>query len=149
MNSEHLNLDDSCRRVDHIAIAVRDIESALPLYKLLGFALQDIDEVESEQVRVAKLHAENVTIELLEPLTEASTVHKFLETNGPGLHHICLEADDLDETLTQLEQNGFEPVYDAPKQGAEKRNINFLHPDDTCGVLIELQQATDTNSSNP
>lgn len=149
MKAEESTSETPCRRIDHIAIAVQDIASSLPLYNLLGFHLRAIDEVESEEVRVAKLDAENVTIELLEPTTDSSSVRKFLDNHGPGLHHFCIEAEDLDQTVDELEQEGYPAIYPSAQPGAEGRNINFLHPSDTGGVLIELQNAPPNETDCP
>lgn len=133
----------SHKRLDHIGIAVRDLDEAIPVYRdLLGLTLDTVEDVPSENVRVAKLKTENTNIELLEPLDNGGTIQTFLEKEGEGLHHICLETDDLDETISSLRNSGYEPLYESSNQGAGGARINFLHPDDTHGVLIELQNDT-------
>lgn len=127
------------KRLDHIGVAVRAIEEVLPVYQdLLGLRLDTIEEVPSEDVRVAKLETKNTTIELLEPLEEGGTIQNFLEKQGEGLHHICLATERLEEILEALRNSGYEPIYDTSNQGAGGSEINFLHPKDTHGVLIEL-----------
>src|SRR5437588_6661944 len=109
------------RRIDHVAIIVRDIEQALAFYRdTLGIAPSEIKEVPSEQVRIAFLPMGGPggsEIELIEPTPAASSLTKFLEKRGEGLHHICLEVDDIDATLAEMQEQGT-PVLDKQPRSA-------------------------------
>jgi len=129
------------RRIDHVAVIVRNIEQALQFYRdTLGIEPSAIKEVPSEQVRIAFLPLggpQGSEIELVEPLNANSSLAKFLEKRGEGLHHICLEVDDIDASLQEMQEKGA-PVLDTqPRVAAEGRAI-FLHPKGTNGVLLEL-----------
>jgi methylmalonyl-CoA epimerase len=129
------------RRIDHVAIIVRNIEQALSFYRYtLGIVPSAIKEVPSEQVRIAFLPLggpQGSEIELVEPLNADSSLAKFLEKRGEGLHHICLEVDDINAALHEMQEKGA-PVLDTqPRVAAEGRAI-FLHPKGTNGVLLEL-----------
>ncbi|HET8912259.1 MAG TPA: methylmalonyl-CoA epimerase [Ktedonobacteraceae bacterium] len=129
------------KRIDHVAIIVRNIEQALVFYRdTLGLTPSEIKEVPTEQVRIAFLPMGGPggsEIELIEPLTEDSSLAKFLVKRGEGLHHICLEVDDIQAELDDLKAKGT-PVLDSePRIAAEGRAI-FVHPKGTNGVLLEL-----------
>ena len=133
------------KRIDHVAVIVRNIEQALVFYRdTLGITPSEIREVPTEQVRIAFLPLGGPggsEIELIEP-TAASSLTRFLEKRGEGLHHICLEVDDIDAALAEMRAQGA-PVLDAePRVAAEGRAI-FLHPKGTNGVLLELLQKPD------
>src|SRR5690625_5090718 len=129
------------KQIAHIGIAVRDVEASIPLYtNLLGMTLEKMEEVESEQVKVAFIKIGETRIELLEPLSEKSAIHSFLEKKGEGIHHIALEVDDVQQRLDDLKQNGIRLINEQPKQGADNAQIAFLHPKSTNGVLFELCQ---------
>jgi methylmalonyl-CoA epimerase len=129
------------RRIDHVAIIVRNIEQALTFYRdTLGIAPSEIKEVPSEQVRIAFLPMGGPggsEIELIEPLTADSSLTKFLEKRGEGLHHICLEVDDIDAALQEMREKGVPVLGKEPRVAAEGRAI-FVHPKGTNGVLLEL-----------
>ena len=129
------------RRIDHVAIIVRNIEQALGFYRdTLGIQPSEIKEVPTEQVRIAFLPMGGPSgseIELIEPTAPDSSLARFLERRGEGLHHICLEVDDIDAALEEMKEKGA-PVLDKhPRVAAEGRAI-FLHPKGTNGVLLEL-----------
>ena len=129
------------KQIAHIGIAVRDVEASIPLYtNLLGMTLEKMEEVESEQVKVAFIKIGETRIELLEPLSEKSAIHSFLEKKGEGIHHIALEVDNIDERLEDLQKNGIRLINEQPKEGADNAQIAFLHPKSTNGVLFELCQ---------
>lgn len=136
------NLDKlPIQQVDHIAIAVQSVNQALSLYHgLFGMEVEGIEEVESEQVRAANLHCGNIHIELLEPLHGEGPIQEYLEKNGPGLHHICLRVNNIQDLEQKFRDAGYEPIYDSHQSGIEGAKINFLHPHDTFGVLIELRE---------
>ncbi|HLX40653.1 MAG TPA: methylmalonyl-CoA epimerase [Ktedonobacteraceae bacterium] len=128
-------------RIDHVAIIVRDIEQALHFYRdTLGIAPREIKDVPTEQVRIAFLPMggpNGSEIELIQPTVSDSSLTKFLEKRGEGLHHICLEVDDIDATLQDLQTKGASVLDQQPRIAAEGRAI-FLHPGGTHGVLLEL-----------
>lgn len=129
------------RRIDHVAIIVRNIEQALQFYRdTLGIEPSVIKEVPTEQVRIAFLPLggpQGSEIELVEPLNANSSLAKFLEKRGEGLHHICLEVDDIDASLQEMQEKGA-PVLDTQPRVAAEGSAIFLHPKGTNGVLLEL-----------
>ena len=129
------------RRIDHVAIIVRNIEQALAFYRdTLGITPREIKEVPTEQVRIAFLPVGGPggsEIELIEPTNPDSSLARFLEKRGEGLHHICLEVDDIDAALAGMHAKGAPVLDKQPRLAAEGRAI-FLHPRGTNGVLLEL-----------
>jgi methylmalonyl-CoA epimerase len=126
------------KKIDHIAIVVRSIEEALQAYQgALGLELTEVKEVPEQAVRVAFLPVGESEIELVEPITTDSGTAKFLEKRGEGMHHICLEVDDIEATLQDLAAKGIRFIDERPRQGAHGR-VAFLHPRSAHGVLIEL-----------
>lgn len=129
--------------VDHIGIAVRDLEERITYYTdVLGMKLLNVEEVESEQVRVAFLDGGNTHIELLEPLTEASAIHKHLEKRGEGIHHIALSVVGIEEEMKRMASQGARLLSEQPKIGAGGAKVVFLHPKSSFGVLYELVDRT-------
>ncbi len=129
------------KRIDHVAIIVRNIEQALVFYReTLGIEPSVIKDVPSEQVRIAFLPLGGPAgseIELIEPTTPDSSLAKFLEKRGEGLHHICLEVENIDATLQEMQAKGAPVLDKEPRLAAEGRAI-FVHPKGTSGVLLEL-----------
>ncbi|MBL7184598.1 MAG: methylmalonyl-CoA epimerase [Anaerolineae bacterium] len=126
------------RKVNHFAIVVHNIEEALQVYEgALGLELAEVEEVPEQAVRVAFLPVGESKLELVEPLTADSGVARFLEKRGEGLHHICLEVEDIEAALQDLEAQGIRLIDEQPRQGAHGR-VAFLHPRSAHGVLIEL-----------
>ncbi len=129
------------KRIDHVAIIVRNIEQALTFYRdTLGITPSEIKEVPTEQVRIAFLPMGGPggsEIELIEPTVPGSTLTKYLDKRGEGLHHICLEVDNIDEALQEMKDQGAPVLDQQPRVAAEGRAI-FLHPKGTSGVLLEL-----------
>jgi methylmalonyl-CoA/ethylmalonyl-CoA epimerase len=129
------------RRIDHVAIIVRNIEQALVFYRdTLGITPSEIKEVPTEQVRIAFLPMGGPggsEIELIEPITPDSSLTRFLEKRGEGLHHICLEVADIDAALAEMQEKGVPVLDKQPRIAAGGRAI-FLHPKGTNGVLLEL-----------
>lgn len=129
------------KRIDHIAIAVENLEEALRFYQeALGLELLGVEVVAEQGVRVAKLDAGNTHIELLEPLNAETPVGKFLSQRGQGLHHICFGVDDIDCELKKLDAANARLIDKTPKIGAGGAQIAFVHPKATGGVLMELSQ---------
>ncbi len=133
------------KRIDHVAIIVRNIEEALAFYRdTLGIAPGAIKEVPAEQVRIAFLPLggpEGSAIELIEPIIPDSSLSRFLEKRGEGLHHICLEVENIDAALAEMQAKGAAVLDQQPRSAAEGRAI-FLHPKGTHGVLLELIEKT-------
>ena len=130
------------KKIDHIAIAVQNLESALETFRnVLGCApgAIRIEEVPSEKVRVAFITLGDSKIELLEPLSDESPIAKFLAKNGEGMHHIALETDDIEKETERLTSVNINPLG-LPKEGAGGKKIMFLHPKETNRVLLEFAQ---------
>ena len=129
------------RRIDHVAIIVRNLEQALSFYRdTLGIAPGEIQEVPTEQVRIAFLPLggpEGSQLELIEPTPANVSLNKFLDKRGEGLHHVCLEVENVDASLESLKEKGAAVMDQQPRLAAEGRAI-FLHPKSSNGVLLEL-----------
>ena len=124
--------------LDHIAIAVRSIrESATTFEPVTGCACSPLEELPAQGVNVAFLGA----LELIEPLSADSSVARFIERKGPGLHHIAYRVPDIRTALAELKTRGFQPIDEEPRTGARGNQVAFLHPKTTGGVLIELVEA--------
>lgn len=126
-------------RLDHVAIAVPDLQAAISTFtSILGRPVSGRERIDSEQVDVAFFDLGSSRLELLEPTAEDSPVGRFLSRRGPGLHHIAIAVPDIDAALDRCRAAGLETVGDAPRQGAGGRQVAFLHPRSTGGVLLEL-----------
>ncbi len=126
------------KRIDHIAIVVEDLERALAVYRdALGMTVSDIREMPEQDVKMAFLPTGDSEIELLEPINPDSGIARYLAKRGEGLHHICLEVDDIEATLADLKAKGAQLIDETPKPGAYGR-IAFIHPKGAHGVLVEL-----------
>lgn len=127
------------KKIDHIGVAVRSLDEALPFYvNQLKLQLEAIEEVESEQVKVAFLKIGESRIELLEPLSNESAIAKFIEKRGEGIHHVALGVDDIQSRINELKVQGIQFIQDSPKKGAGGANIAFIHPKSAHSVLVEL-----------
>lgn len=130
------------RRLDHVAIAVGDLDAALSLYgNLLGLCAIRRERVDEQKVEAAFLPIGDATLELIMPTAGNIGVARFLEKRGSGLHHVCLEVDDLPGALGELKAKGIPLVDDCPRRGARGHQIAFAHPSSFDGVLVELLQA--------
>jgi methylmalonyl-CoA epimerase len=129
--------------VHHVGIAVPSIDDAMHFYgEKLGLSLTDSLDLPERQLKVAFVQAANVLIELLEPTDPNSTVSRFLERRGPGLHHLCFGTPDIREHLRDLKDKGVELIDEAPRPGAHGE-VAFLQPATALGVLVELLQPTE------
>jgi methylmalonyl-CoA epimerase len=128
------------RSVEHIGVAVRSIEEARGFYESLGLAVDHIEEVPDEGVRVAFIPCGHTRFELLEPTRPDSAVAKFLEKRGPGIHHVCLESDAIDDDDASLRGSGIELLRQRPTIGAGGARVQFVHPKSSGGILLELSQ---------
>ncbi len=128
-------------KLEHIGIAVKSIESHLKIWRdLLGFRVKMIREAPEQRVKVAMLDVGGVTVELLEPTGEDSTVQKFIEKRGEGLHHLSFEVEDIEKSIEGLKSMGTRMIDEIPRKGVHAAKIAFIHPHSTGGVLIELNQ---------
>ncbi|QKG85949.1 methylmalonyl-CoA epimerase [Kroppenstedtia pulmonis] len=131
----------SPKQIDHIGIAVRSLDDAIPLYRdVLGLELLGSERVESEQVRVAFMKIGETKIELLEPLSPESPIARHIEKRGEGIHHIALQVEGIQGELDRLAEAGFHLLNKQPKPGAHGAQVAFIHPRSTRGVLYELCQ---------
>jgi methylmalonyl-CoA epimerase len=128
-------------RIHHVAVVVRSIEDSLAFYRdLLRLELEAVADVPSDRVRIAFLGVGESKVELVEPTDDTTGVARFLESRGEGFHHVCLEVDNLAESLLRLEIDGVELIDTAPRRGAEGP-VAFIHPRSAHGVLVELIEA--------
>jgi len=129
--------------INHLAIIVDDFDKALPFWQdALGLQVQGIEEVPEEQVSVAFIPLGASKIELIKPESSNSGVAKYLERRGAGLHHVCLEVDDLDALLARFVETGIRMINDVPRTSPDGRRYAFVHPKSTNGVLVELYEVT-------
>ncbi len=128
--------------LDHIAIAVKSIPDAKKIYHDMGLSFSaEIEEVKDQKVLTAFAQIDqNAHIELLEPTSTESTIHKFIESKGEGIHHLCFKVSDVKAKTQELTDKGYKFIYPEPRIGAGGCLVNFIHPKSTGGVLIELSQ---------
>lgn len=125
-------------RLDHIGIAVENLENALKIYsETLGFKLIKIMELPNEGMKIAILNSGNTELELIEPLREDTAVGKFLNKRGSGIHHICFSVPRFDAKIEDLEAKGLHPVA-PPTAGVKGKRVVFFSPKKTMGTLIEI-----------
>ncbi len=127
-------------RIEHLGIAVKSIEEALPYFEnVLGLKCYAVEVVEDQKVRTAFLRCGEVKLELLEPTSEDSTIQKWLDKGNHGVHHVAFKVEDgVDAALAECAGKDVRLIDKATRKGAENLNIAFLHPKSTCGVLTEL-----------
>lgn len=129
-------------RIDHIGVAVDDLEEAIALYsERLAMAVQHRETVEEQGVEAVLLEVGESHVELLSPLGPDTAVGKFLERNGPGLHHVAYGTDDIDAALDSLRAAGLRLIDEQPRTGIRGSRVAFVHPKSTGGVLTELVEA--------
>ncbi len=127
------------RKIEHLGIAVSDMEKANRLFSLLlNTQPYKAESVESEQVNTSFFMLGETKVELLSATGEASAIAKYIAKKGEGIHHIALDVDDIDFEINRLKAAGFEVINAMPKDGADNKRICFLHPKSTGGVLVEL-----------
>lgn len=130
------------KKIDHIGIAVKDLEVSNALFeKLLGVPPYKQEEVESEGVLTSFFKSDTSKIELLAATTQDSIITRFLEKKGEGIHHIAFEVTNIVAEIQRLKKEGFVVLNEIPKKGADNKLVVFLHPKTTNGVLIELCQS--------
>lgn len=125
--------------IEHIGIAVRNLDSAIGFYeRILGLKCHKIEEVADQKVRVAFFRIGQTTVELLEPTDNDSPVARFIEKRGEGMHHLAFAVEDIEKKLDEAGRKGIRLIDKVPRRGADGKDIAFIHPESTGGVLIEL-----------
>lgn len=129
------------RKIEHLGIAVKDIQKANETFaKLLGKQSYKQETVESEAVTTSFFEIGNSKIELLQATNESSAIHKYLEKNREGIHHIAFDVEDIFQEIERLKGEGFIFINDVPKKGADNKLVVFIHPKSANGLLVELCQ---------
>ena len=128
------------KRVDHIGIAVKNLEDAVKFYESLGFKATGYETVEEQKVKVAFLPCGDSELELLESTEPDGPIARFIEKNGPGIQHIAIRVDNIDKALEELKAKEVRLIDQTPRYGAGGARIAFVHPKATGGVLLELTQ---------
>ncbi len=128
-------------KINHIAVAVSDIENSLSFWRdALGLDLAELRDVPAESAQIAFLPVGGTEIELVRPTTEDSGLAKYIEKRGEGMHHLCLETDNIEAMMAQLKEKGIQLINKSPREGADGKKYAFIHPKSTGGVLVELYQ---------
>ena len=128
------------RKIDHVGIAVKNLDEAIKVWEGLGLKVDEIEEVPDQKVRTAIIHVGESRIELLEPTSEDSPIAKFIAKRGEGIHHLALGVDDIEAHLEELREKGYRLIDEKPRIGAGGAKIAFVHPKAVTGVLLELCQ---------
>jgi methylmalonyl-CoA/ethylmalonyl-CoA epimerase len=129
------------KAINHIAVVVDDMEKSLSFWRdALGIELHGLNEVPAEKSQVAFLPLAGSEIELVKPTSDDSGIAKYLAKRGPGMHHICIEVDEIEGMLAQLKARGIRLINEEPRTTADGRKYAFVHPESTSGVLVELYQ---------
>ena len=132
------------KKIEHLGIAVKDLNKSNELFKkLLGEQSYKTEAVDSESVTTSFFKVGDQKIELLEASEPNSTIARFIERRGEGMHHLAFHVENIDEEIERLEKEGFEFVSKTPTKGADNKMVVFLHPKTTSGVLVELCQEID------
>jgi methylmalonyl-CoA/ethylmalonyl-CoA epimerase len=129
------------KRIDHVAVLVDDLEKNLAFWRdALGIEMSHSVDVPAEKSQVAFLPIGGSEIELVKPTTDDSGLARYLEKRGPGMHHICLEVDDILGMLAHLKEKGVQLINEAPVTAADGRKYAFIHPKSAYGVMVELYE---------
>ena len=138
----------TARFINHIGIAVRSIDAQREYYEeMLGAKFEGVEVVADQKVRVGFFRIGEVRLELLEPTDPTSTVATFLDKRGEGMHHIAFTVEDLEARITDLKQAGLQMIDEVPRQGSHQLRIAFVHPKSTFGVLTELCEPKQTETT--
>ena len=130
--------------LDHVGIAVADLQQALAFYRdALGLEIDEPEDIATQRVRAHFIPAGESALELIEPTGDDSPIAKYVARRGPGLHHITLRVDDIRAALAQLKAKGVRLIDDEPREGAHGSLVAFIHTASAHGVLVELKQASD------
>jgi methylmalonyl-CoA/ethylmalonyl-CoA epimerase len=128
-------------RLNHLAVAVPDLEAALSFYRdALGLTLERVENVEREAVKVAFLPLGDGEIELVQPTRDDTGIAKWLAKHGAGMHHVCIQVDDIVATMARLKAHGVELINPEPVQKSDGVRYAFIHPKSAFGVLVELYE---------
>jgi methylmalonyl-CoA/ethylmalonyl-CoA epimerase len=128
------------KKISHIAIVVDHIEDSLSIWNILGLEAGKIRDVPQHESRVAFLPLGDLEIELVEPTSDSSGIARYLEKHGPGLHHICIEVEDIGGVLANLQEKGINLINGKPLSSDDGRRYAFIHPKSANGVLVELYE---------
>lgn len=129
------------KRIHHVALLVEDLEGSLNFWReALGMELSHTWDVAAERARVAFLPVGESEIELVRPMEGDSGLRRFMDKRGPGMHHVCLEVDDLEGMLARLVEKGVQLIDEKPRQGSDGKRYAFIHPKSAHGVLVELYE---------
>jgi methylmalonyl-CoA/ethylmalonyl-CoA epimerase len=129
------------KRIDHIAVLVDDMEATLGFWRdALGMQVAGLQEVPAEAAQIAFMPTGGSEIELVRPTTDDSGLAKYLQKRGPGMHHVCLEVDDIQGMLAQLKVHGVQLINEEPRLGTDGRKYAFVHPKSANGVMVELYE---------
>ncbi|MBV6396369.1 MAG: hypothetical protein HFACDABA_01967 [Anaerolineales bacterium] len=129
------------KRIDHVAVVVDDMEKSLSFWRdALGIRLHELRDVPAEKSQVAFLPLAGAEVELVQPTSDDSGIAKYLARRGAGMHHICLEVDDIDAMLAHLKTKNVRLINEAPRLAVDGKKYAFIHPESTGGVLVELYQ---------
>ena len=128
------------KRVDHVGIAVKNLDEAVKFYESLGFKASGYEVVAEQKVKVAFLPCGDSELELLESTEPDGPIARFIEKNGPGIQHVAIRVDDIEKALEELKEKGVRLIDQTPRYGAGNARIAFVHPKATGGVLLELTQ---------
>jgi methylmalonyl-CoA epimerase len=125
-------------KISHLGIAVKNLDEAIKIYSdALGLKVEEIHRAPESGMNAAMLSVGDASLELIEPVGTEGTIAKFIESRGEGIHHVCLEVEDIDKTLADLNAKGVRLIDKVPRQGIEGR-VAFIHPRAMNGVLVEL-----------
>ena len=127
--------------INHVAVVVNDMEKALTFWRdALGIELHELRDVPAEKSQVAFLPIAGAELELVMPTTDDSGIAKYLAKRGAGMHHLCLEVDDIEGMMSQLKTKNIRLITEEPRTAADGKKYAFIHPESTGGVLVELYQ---------
>lgn len=128
-------------KIEHLGLACKSAEAAAKFYtEVLGLPVVSRETIDDMKLKIVKVRTGESVLELLEPMAGEPVISKFLATRGEGIHHVCLQVEDIREAILELKAKGYSPLWDEPKVGAGGRWVTFLRPKDTFGVLLELNQ---------
>jgi len=129
------------KAINHVAVVVDDMQQSLAFWRdALGIELRELRDVPAEKSQVAFLPLAGAEVELVMPTTDDSGIAKYLAKRGPGMHHLCLEVDDIQGMLAQLKARNIRLINEEPRLAADGKKYAFIHPESTGGVLVELYQ---------
>ena len=129
------------KSINHVAVVVDDMERSLLFWRdALGMELRELREVPAEKSQIAFLPLSGSEVELVRPTNDDSGIAKYLGKRGPGMHHLCLEVDDLAGMLAKLKSKGIRLINEKPREASDGKRYAFVHPESTSGVLVELYE---------